>query len=99
MEAPGSGSVVMDLRTRMLERLRAAALLWRHRQWLMQVHLRRHAGVGGGHQRGHRAGAAITVIGLLAYLLWLDWQLTLITFVIIPPIALGGALQPAAAPT
>jgi subfamily B ATP-binding cassette protein MsbA len=32
---------------------------------------------------------SITVIGLLAYLLWLDWQLTLITFVIIPPIALA----------
>jgi subfamily B ATP-binding cassette protein MsbA len=32
---------------------------------------------------------SITVIGLLAYLLWLNWQLTLITFVIIPPIALA----------
>lgn len=30
----------------------------------------------------------ITVIGLLGYLFWLNWELTLITFVTIPPIAL-----------
>jgi subfamily B ATP-binding cassette protein MsbA len=30
---------------------------------------------------------SISVIGLLAYLLWLNWQLTLITFATIPPIA------------
>jgi subfamily B ATP-binding cassette protein MsbA len=29
-----------------------------------------------------------TIIALLAYLLWLNWSLTLITFVMIPPIAL-----------
>jgi subfamily B ATP-binding cassette protein MsbA len=32
---------------------------------------------------------SITVIGLLSYLLWLNWQLTLITFATIPPIALA----------
>ena len=31
---------------------------------------------------------SLTVIALLAYLLWLNWSLTLITFVVIPPIAL-----------
>jgi subfamily B ATP-binding cassette protein MsbA len=31
---------------------------------------------------------SITVAGLLGYLLWLDWKLTLITFATIPPIAL-----------
>jgi subfamily B ATP-binding cassette protein MsbA len=31
---------------------------------------------------------SITVAGLLAFLLWLNWQLTLITFATIPPIAL-----------
>jgi ATP-binding cassette, subfamily B, bacterial MsbA len=31
---------------------------------------------------------SITVIGLLGFLLWLDWQLTLISFATIPPIAL-----------
>jgi subfamily B ATP-binding cassette protein MsbA len=31
---------------------------------------------------------SITVVGLLAFLLWLDWKLTLITFATIPPIAL-----------
>ena len=32
---------------------------------------------------------SITVMGLLGYLLWLNWQLTLITFATIPPIALA----------
>jgi subfamily B ATP-binding cassette protein MsbA len=32
---------------------------------------------------------SITVIGLLAFLLWLNWQLTLITFATIPPIAIA----------
>ena len=32
---------------------------------------------------------SVTVSGLLAYLLWLDWKLTLITFATIPPIALA----------
>jgi len=31
---------------------------------------------------------AITVVGLLGYLFWLNWELTLITFVTIPPIAI-----------
>jgi ATP-binding cassette, subfamily B, bacterial MsbA len=31
---------------------------------------------------------SVTIVALLAYLLWLNWQLTLITFVMIPPIAL-----------
>lgn len=31
----------------------------------------------------------VTVVGLLAFLLWLNWKLTLITFVTIPPIALA----------
>ena len=31
---------------------------------------------------------SLTVIALLSYLLWLNWSLTLITFVVIPPIAL-----------
>jgi subfamily B ATP-binding cassette protein MsbA len=31
----------------------------------------------------------LTVIGLLAFLLWLNWKLTLITFATIPPIALA----------
>jgi subfamily B ATP-binding cassette protein MsbA len=31
---------------------------------------------------------SITVAGLLGYLMWLDWKLTLITFATIPPIAL-----------
>jgi subfamily B ATP-binding cassette protein MsbA len=31
---------------------------------------------------------SITVVGLLSYLLWLNWQLTLITFATIPPIAI-----------
>jgi len=30
---------------------------------------------------------SVTVVGLLAYLVWLDWKLTLITFATIPPIA------------
>src|SRR5581483_8321049 len=32
---------------------------------------------------------SITVVGLLGYLLWLNWKLTLITFLTIPPIALA----------
>jgi ATP-binding cassette, subfamily B, bacterial MsbA len=32
---------------------------------------------------------SVTVVGLLAYLVWLDWKLTLITFATIPPIALA----------
>ena len=32
---------------------------------------------------------SISVVGLLAYLLWLNWKLTLITFATIPPIALA----------
>src|SRR5215813_2114367 len=32
---------------------------------------------------------SLTIIALLAYLLWLNWSLTLITFVMIPPIALA----------
>jgi ATP-binding cassette, subfamily B, bacterial MsbA len=31
---------------------------------------------------------SVTIAALLAYLLWLNWQLTLITFVMIPPIAI-----------
>jgi subfamily B ATP-binding cassette protein MsbA len=31
---------------------------------------------------------SLTVVGLLAYLLWLNWKLTLITLVTVPPIAL-----------
>src|SRR4249920_1426538 len=31
---------------------------------------------------------SVTIAALLAYLLWLNWQLTLITFLMIPPIAL-----------
>jgi subfamily B ATP-binding cassette protein MsbA len=31
---------------------------------------------------------SITILALLAYLLWLNWSLTLITFIMIPPIAL-----------
>jgi subfamily B ATP-binding cassette protein MsbA len=31
---------------------------------------------------------SLTIVGLLAYLLWLNWALTLITFLMIPPIAL-----------
>ncbi len=31
---------------------------------------------------------SLTIIGLLGYLMYLDWQLTLITFVMIPPIAI-----------
>jgi len=31
---------------------------------------------------------SVTIVALLAYLLWLNWQLTLITFVMIPPIAI-----------
>ncbi len=32
---------------------------------------------------------SITVVGLLSYLLWLNWKLTLITFATIPPITLA----------
>ena len=32
---------------------------------------------------------SITVVGLLSYLMWLNWRLTLITFLTIPPIALA----------
>lgn len=32
---------------------------------------------------------SITVLGLLSYLMWLNWRLTLITFLTIPPIALA----------
>jgi subfamily B ATP-binding cassette protein MsbA len=31
---------------------------------------------------------SVTIVSLLAYLLWLNWSLTLITFLMIPPIAL-----------
>jgi ATP-binding cassette, subfamily B, bacterial MsbA len=31
---------------------------------------------------------SVTILALLAYLLWLNWSLTLITFIMIPPIAL-----------
>ncbi|MEO8629222.1 MAG: lipid A export permease/ATP-binding protein MsbA [Betaproteobacteria bacterium] len=31
---------------------------------------------------------SVTIVALMAYLLWLNWQLTLITFVMIPPIAI-----------
>lgn len=31
---------------------------------------------------------ALTVIGLLAYLFWLDWRLTLVTLIVAPPMAL-----------
>ena len=31
---------------------------------------------------------SVTIVALLAYLLWLNWQLTVITFLMIPPIAL-----------
>ena len=31
---------------------------------------------------------SFTIVALLAYLLWLNWSLTLITFLMIPPIAL-----------
>ena len=41
---------------------------------------------------------SVTIVALLAYLLWLNWPLTLITFVMIPPIAIVvRAVQPAAA--
>jgi subfamily B ATP-binding cassette protein MsbA len=32
---------------------------------------------------------SVTVVGLLGYLMWLDWKLTLITFATIPPITLA----------
>ena len=32
---------------------------------------------------------SVTIVALLAYILWLNWGLTLITFVVIPPIALA----------
>ena len=33
-------------------------------------------------------GTWTTVVGLLAYLIYLDWQLTLISLIMLPPIAL-----------